>query len=295
MKVLPFTSEQLSIFLNGWNSGWDEKPEELVRQCPDLIYQDQQGHWRIQKKKNKAQEILNDGTALLLRYNISQLCEKMNIHPIVLGFDQPLNLSSTRPPYLGVSIPLECDILLDAKSYPQPLLESFQRKMVNLTKKILGLRQSDLELTINVSLLDIQELGHQERLHRLTDILYANTPYFQKGIRSIQTIKEEPQLVHAWRSKPLHKALLKAAAAGTLAHKGELYLRWLDSKKFPDKVTPIDEKEMEKHWPGAVKFFQMWSSMGIEERDTLKHVLRQLKPENATVPDVQIDNDLFSN
>ena len=52
---------------------------------------------------------------------------------------------------------------------------------------------------------------------------------------------------------------------------------------------------MEKHWPGAVKFFQMWSSMGIEERDTLKHVLRQLKPENATVPDVQIDNDLFSN
>ena len=119
---LRWTSRQWQEYVEAWSKG-NPVSMDLYNACPGL-FKEREGHRFINKQLDRSHEALNHATALMFRYAIVQVCERLNIHPVDVAFSHDLREASHRPPFVGKDeeSALTFQILLDKPSYTGEVL-----------------------------------------------------------------------------------------------------------------------------------------------------------------------------
>lgn len=270
-----WNGRQWTMFVDAWTSGIP-LPLDMTESKPTWFHSD----GRINTQSPDTQEGLNTVSALMWTFTLQRLCDKHHVHPVDIEVSHDLTLSSIATPYIGSAVnPLEFRLLLDTPSYTESQLEQLHEVLGHLLLGILKKRGGG---HLRIRLDDVQDFPHGYtgpwRLGTAQPITH--------GLHQPEVLLNNPQVLHGWRSRDMTEILLAAAASGGIPQRGELYLRWLDGMEQPS-VTPLNESTIETHWPGALNFFRMWSSLGIRERATLKNVLQGIdKPADFySIPD----------
>lgn len=274
---LLWTSRQWQEYVAAWG---ENKPvsEELYQACPGLFFE-REGIFYINKDVERNDEVLSYATSLMFRYAIVQICERLNVHPVDVSFSHDLTQASHKPPYIGrdSSTALTFQILVDVPSYSEKTIEQMRQRLSHVLVDIMHKRGvSNPWVYLNVDDVRSYATGYTSPWR-----MGSNPTSLKSGISEPTTVAENPQILHAWRSQAPNKYLTSAAAAGGLAQRGELYLRWLDGKEKPEKIVPLDEQVIEDNWPSAMKFFHMWAALGIRERTVLREALTCIKPKDG--------------
>lgn len=284
---LRWTSRQWQEYVSAWADG---KPvsQELRNSCPGL-FKEREGLVFINKKLDRSHDVLTYATSLMFRYAIVQVCERLNIHPVDIAFSHDLREASHRPPYVGDSTEnaLTFQILLDKPSYSAEVLDQLDQRLSHILVDIMnkrGIREPCVYLKID-------DVLDYPRGYTSVWRMGSNPDGLQQGMNRAKVVEDNPQVLHAWRSRAPNKFLTTAAAAGGLAQRGELYLRWLDGKERPEAIVPVDEKTIEASWPSAMKFFHMWAALGIRERTALRDALSRIEPKEEHLNNLDLPGD----
>ena len=266
-----WTGQQWTLFVDAWMSE-TSLPKEMTAQCPAWFHPD----GRINKENKSAIQALNRTTALMWSFTLHVLCEKHRVHLVDVEISHDPMQSSVTPPYIGTAVnPLEIRLLIDKPSYPSEQIAQLHDVLDHVLLKILHKRGGYCLYLRLDDVLDFPQ-GY-EGPWRLN-----GTSPLRHGLHQPEVLQDNPQVLHGWRSRQVAEDLLAGAASGGIAQRGELYLRWLDGIQTPG-VMPLNESAIENHWPGALNFFRMWSSLGIHERNALREVLDGLdKPVEST-------------
>lgn len=285
---LLWTSHQWQEYVAAWG---EDKPisDDLYQACPGLFLK-HNDRFFIDKDVERSHEVLNYATYLMFRFAILQICERLNVHPVDVAFSHDLMQSSHRPPYIGrdANTALTFQILLDVPSYSEEVMTQMRERLSHLLVTIMHKRGvSDPVVYLNVDDVRQYATGYTSPWR-----MGSNPKSLKSGISEPATVTENPQILHAWRSRAPNNYLTSAAAAGGLAQRGELYLRWLDGKEKPGSIVPLDEKVIEDSWPAAMKFFHMWAALGIRERTVLREALSCIKKDGPEAIDtLELPND----
>lgn len=264
-NALGWPSSLWQEYVSCWGS---KQPvsQALYDACPGLFKQ-KEGAFCINKKIDRSHEVLSYATALMWRHALGQVCERLNVHPVDIAFSHDLSESSHRAPFIGTSLnPLTFQILIDAPSYSEQTVTKLTERLSHIMATVLH-KRGVAEPALYIQIDDVREYPKG----------YSSPWRMRSGVNGLENgIESNPQLLHAWRSRSPSKVLTSAAAAGTLAHRGELYLRWLDGIEKPESIKPVDESTVESSWPSAMKFFHMWAALGIREHAALREVLSKV-------------------
>lgn len=289
-QKLRWTSRQWKEYVSAWI---DAKPvsSELHQGCPGL-FKEREGRIFINKQLDRSHDVLTYATALMFRYAIVQVCERLNIHPVDIAFSHDLLEASHRPPFVGESNnALLVQILLDKPSYPAEALTKLNERLGHLLVEIIEKRGVENACVY----LHVDDVSSHPNGYKSPWRMGSSPDGLQRGMNRAEAVQDNPQVLHAWRSKAPSKFLTRAAAAGGLPQKGELYLRWLDGKERPESIAPVDEKTIEASWPSAMKFFHMWAALGIRERTALRDALARVEPRSSATETLDLPNDFTAN
>lgn len=274
---LRWTSRQWQEYVEAWSKG-NPVSMDLYNACPGL-FKEREGHRFINKQLDRSHEALNHATALMFRYAIVQVCERLNIHPVDVAFSHDLREASHRPPFVGKDeeSALTFQILLDKPSYTGEVLTQMEQRLPHMFVDIMHKRGVNQPWVY----LKVDDVRDYPRGYSSPWRMGSSPQGLQQGMNKASAVEDNPQVLHAWRSRAPSKFLTSAAAAGGLAQRGELYLRWLDGKERPESIVPVDEKAIEESWPSAMKFFQTWAALGIRERTALRDALSRVEPKDG--------------
>lgn len=289
-EKLRWTSRQWQEYVSAWT---EDKPvsAELHHGCPGL-FKEREGHIFINKQLDSSHDILTYATSLMLRYAIVQVCERLNIHPVDIAFSHNLRDASHRPPFVGKSHnALTVQILLDKPSYSSEVLTQLNDRLSHMLVDIIQKRGVENPCVY----LNVDDVVYYPKGYKSPWRMGSHPDSLEKGMECATAVNDNPQVLHAWRSRAPNKFLTSAAAAGGLPQKGELYLRWLDGKERPESIAPVDEKTIEASWPSAMKFFHMWAALGIRERTALRDALARVEPRNGPPETLDLPSDFGSN
>lgn len=289
-EKLRWTSRQWQEYVAAWTEG---KPvsKDLHLGCPGL-FKEREGHIFINKQLDRSHEVLTYATSLMFRYAIVQVCERLNIHPVDIAFSHDLRAASHRPPFVGTDgNALTVQILLDKPSYTPQVIAQLDERLGHLLLDILKRRGVDDPQVF----LNVDDVVDYPRGYTSPWRMGSNPDGLQQGMNRAQAVQDNPQVLHAWRSRAPNKFLTSAAAAGGLPQRGELYLRWLDGKERPESIAPMDEKTIEASWPSAMKFFHMWAALGIRERTVLRDALARIEPKGGQADTFDLPGDFNTN
>lgn len=285
-EKLRWTSPQWQEYVSAWTEG---KPVSaaLQKACSGL-FKEREGCMFINKKLDRSHEVLTYATSLMFRYAIVQTCERLNVHPVDIAFSHDLREHSHLPPFVGThENPLRVHVLLDKPSYnPDVILQLYER-LSHILVDTLQKRGAKVEMYLDLDDVKDYSCGYTSPWR-----MGSNPDGLRGGMRRSNVMNDNPQVLHAWRSKAPNKFLVGAAASGGLPQRGELYLRWLDGKERPERIAPIDEKAIEDSWPSAMKFFHMWATLGIRERTALRDALLRVEPKNEAIETFDLPDDL---
>lgn len=288
---LRWTSRQWKEYVDAWAEGSPVSPE-LQNACPGL-FKEREGRVFINKQLDRSHEVLTYATSLMFRYAIVQVCERLNVHPVDVAFSHDLREASHRPPYIGkdADSTLTFQLLLDKPSYSPEVLAQLQKRLGHILVDIMhkrGIAEPCIELQTD-------DVSDYPRGYASPWRMGSNPDGLQQGMNRAQALQDNPQVLHAWRSRAPDKFLTSAAAAGGLPQRGELYLRWLDGKERPENIVPVDEKTIEASWPSAMKFFHMWAALGIRERTALRDALSRVEPKEGPPDTFDLPGDFSAN
>lgn len=287
---LRWTSRQWQEYVSAWIDGKPVSPE-LHQGCPGL-FKEREGRVFINKQLDRSHEVLNYATSLMLRYAIVQVCERLNIHPVDIAFSHDLREASHRPPFVGTNgNALTVQILVDKPSYSAQAMSQLDERLSHMFLDILKKRGVPDPCVY----LSVDDVLDYPRGYTSPWRMGSNPDSLQQGMNRAKAVQDNPQVLHAWRSRAPSKFITSAAAAGGLPQKGELYLRWLDGKERPESIAPMDEKTIEASWPSAMKFFHMWAALGIRERTALRDALARVEPKNGPSETFDLPGDFNAN
>jgi len=278
--LLPWNSNCWTNYVKAW-SNKTRVSSELLNNTPQeiqsILFKDD-GY--IQNNSIYANLVVNYATTLMTKYSISRVLDKLQVDTVDLACTpNPLEYSPLTAAIGTIEKPLTIHLILDRQSYDTKTLEQLKGTLERCAKNLLSFRFSSKtlnELNVIVKIIDTKEIIiFPKEWFRFNNISPGSKTASFMGLSSEETLYPEkrPTSLHGWRSRTPSSTLLANAASGTLLHKSELYIRWLKAKKDPLNVHVLDEHVIETNWPGAIKIFKAWSSLGIEERTTLLSIL----------------------
>ncbi len=271
--LLPWSGAQWKTFLSAWNSP-DVAVEMLVNDAPSIFEPHPERLMpatRIKVHDLQAQRVFTFGMLMLFRGNMFAVAEQHGVQPIAVGLNHSLHEY-----FLQASLhkqmerdSLELVLKIDKAGYSPEQLHQYTTALIRRLYALSAMCPANNTSVTGprVQVLDV----HEPFPYVVSDWLFGNPDAADGTTYS-------PTALQAWRSKsPSDELLTEISKMPGLAYKGELYLRWLDGIRYPQRVTPLNEHIIEQHWPGALRFFHTWNQLGVSSRVHLRDVLAQVR------------------
>ncbi len=272
-ELLPWSGAQWKTFLSAWNSP-DVAVDTLVGDAPFIFEPHPERLMpaaRIKVHDLQAQQVFAFGMLMLFRGNMFAVAEQYGVQPIAVGLNHSLQeyfLHASQHQKVEPD-PLELMLKIDKAGYSPEQLHQYTTALIRRLYALSAMCPANNTHVTGprVQVLDV----HEPFPYVASDWLFGN-PNDADGTTY------SPTALQAWRSKsPSDELLTEISKMPGLAYKGELYLRWLDGIRYPQRVTPLNEHIIEQHCPGALRFFHTWNQLGVSSRVHLRDVLAQVR------------------
>lgn len=272
-SVLPekvtWTPEEWKIFAQLATNNRKYAPPAMALKSPDLFIDSSQGYI-LNNRKSIVRHYREYVSNSLIKKGIFTAQEQSKIRIIAAGVTPSITDAIQYHLSIGTeNTPLYVKILIDTPSYEPKDVELFEQRLSRFIGQALSIRGIQ-EPFYSINIDDISD----ERYGCYSGESIIGSTQISNGYRAKDSIRENPKIIHAWRSKHPNMYLIQEINKGGIQHIQELYLRWIDGKESPH-VVPLNDELLQEHLSEWFEKFKCWYTLDIRSRSTLRHLMLQ--------------------